>query len=290
MQHLRRISAVIAAVTVGAALVTTAGASAGGSAGGSGEPSRERSEEPTNFKSMCRFSHRAPDDPIVAPGKSGGSHSHDFVGNTSTAAGSTHRSLRAAGTTCMRKQDTAAYWAPTLYVGGTALAPARANIYYLPGTRDVRSIQAPPAGLKVVAGNSKATAPQSMQVTRWKCSGDTGMAPSSAPPTCPEGSQLVLNVRFPDCWNGTALDSADHKSHLAYAARGTCPSSHPKKLPVISLNLSYPTRGGSTVRLASGSAYTAHADFFNAWDQQELERLVRECLNKDVHCGGRGPA
>jgi len=289
MNPTRRLAAISATIVLGATLVTGSAASAAVPPLGEREEREERSE-PTNFKSMCRFSHRAPDDPIVAPGKPGGSHSHDFVGNTSTSAGSTHRSLRAAGTTCQRGSDTAAYWAPTLYQGNTALAPTMATIYYLPGTKDLSSIQAPPAGLKVVAGDSKAKAAQPMRVTRWKCSGETGVAPSSAPPTCPEGSQLVLNVRFPDCWNGRQLDSTDHKSHLAYADRGACPSSHPRKLPVVSLNLRYPTRGGGSIRLASGSAYTAHADFFNAWDQRELERLVRECLNADVHCGGRGPA
>ena len=281
MSRVRRVGTIAATVVVGASLVTMSAAAA--------PPRPEEGGEPTNFKSVCRFSHRAPDDPIVAPGRSGGSHSHDFLGNRSTSASSTYRSLRAAGTSCGRAGDTAAYWAPTLYDGSTALAPRVANIYYLPATRDLASIQAPPAGLKAVAGDAKATSAQPMNVVRWKCSDEADTPASSTPPLCPEGSQLVLTVRFPDCWNGRQLDSADHKSHLAYSRRGACPGSHPRKLPLIALNLRYPTRGGSGIRLASGSAYTAHADFFNAWDQRELERLVRECLNSGVHCGARGP-
>jgi hypothetical protein len=282
MDQVRRLMTIAATAAVGVSLIAL-------SAAGAAPPRPEEGAEPVNFKSVCRFSHRAPDDPIVAPGKSGGSHSHDFVGNTSTSASSTQRSLRAAGTTCGRPGDTAAYWAPTLYDGNTALAPRVANIYYLPATKDLGSIQAPPAGLKVVAGDSKATSAQPMRVTRWKCSNEAQTEPSATPPTCPEGTELVLVVRFPDCWNGRQLDSADHKSHLAYSSRGACPGSHPKKLPAISLNLRYPTRGGASIRLSSGSAYSAHADFFNAWDQRELERLVRECLNRGVHCGARGP-
>ena len=71
-----------------------------------------------NFISVCGFSHRGPDDPIVYPGMPGLSHDHTFVGNTSTNANSTPATLRASTTTCKRPGDTAAYWAPTLLVSG----------------------------------------------------------------------------------------------------------------------------------------------------------------------------
>src|SRR5215210_801771 len=40
------------------------------------------------FATLCRFSHQAPDDPIVFPGQAGKSHLHTFFGNTTTSAGS----------------------------------------------------------------------------------------------------------------------------------------------------------------------------------------------------------
>src|SRR5918999_702294 len=83
-----------------------------------------------NFVGACRFSHRAPDDPIVFPGKAGASHDHSFVGNRTTDAFSTYASLRAGGTSCRRQADTAAYWVPTLYQGATAVLPLGATIYY----------------------------------------------------------------------------------------------------------------------------------------------------------------
>lgn len=70
------------------------------------------------FLSVCRFSHTAPDDPIVHPGHVGMSHQHDFFGNTTTNGDSTYRSLRAGGTTCRIGGDTAAYWVPSLYADG----------------------------------------------------------------------------------------------------------------------------------------------------------------------------
>lgn len=236
------------------------------------------------FTSPCRYSHRLPDDPIVFPGVSGASHSHDFFANTSTSASSTYDSLRAATTVCRREADTAAYWVPTLFQNGRAISPLRANVYYLTGGKPGRTIRAFPAGLMVIAGDGRATAPQPRRVVSWSCGAEPDVPPSSEVPTCPEGSMLRLHIRFPDCWDGSTRDSADHKSHLAYSMRGECPSSHGVPMPLLQLNVIYPTEGGSGVTLSSGSRYTAHADFFNAWDQEELERLVRRCLNAGRRC------
>src|SRR4051812_20505854 len=71
-----------------------------------------------NFISVCGYSPRGTADPIVLPRQPGFSHDHTFIGNTSTDAYSTPARLRAAGTTCKRAADRAAYWTPTLLVGG----------------------------------------------------------------------------------------------------------------------------------------------------------------------------
>jgi hypothetical protein len=237
-----------------------------------------------NFISSCRFSHSAMDDPIVFPGKPGLSHDHSFVGNNSTNAFSTVDSLRAATTTCQRPADTAAYWMPTLSVAGTPVMPQNATIYYRRRTN--ARVQPFPAGLKMIAGSSKATAPQSLAVTYWNCGAQTGIAPSSTVPTCPDtrGSSLRLHVNFPDCWDGANLDSPDHQMHMAYSTRGSCPATHPVAVPRISLIYKYPVTGGADVTLASGGQFSAHADFFNAWKQGQLTRLVNSCLNALRHC------
>jgi hypothetical protein len=238
-----------------------------------------------NFVENCRFSHRAPDDPIVFPGKAGASHDHTFVGNRSTNAASTYESLRASGTTCRRADDTAGYWVPTLLQGTTAIPPMGATIYYRRGT--LARVRTFPNNLRVIAGDANATAPQPLRVTFWSCGALSGVPPSSTVPTCPEGrgSSLRLHVRFPNCWDGASLDSADHKSHMAYAVGRRCPSTHPVALPAITQIYRYPTRGGEGFSLASGGQFSAHADFLNAWRPAALRRLVDECLNALVHCG-----
>jgi Domain of unknown function (DUF1996) len=238
-----------------------------------------------NFVENCRYSHQAPDDPIVYPGKPGASHQHTFVGNTTTNAYSNYGSLRSGATTCLRQDDTAAYWVPALYQGATEVLPVAATVYYRRGT--LAEVSPFPNNLRMIAGDSKATSPQSLGVTFWSCGVDSGVERSASVPTCPtlRRSFLRLHIRFPECWDGRNLDSTDHKSHMAYALRGRCPSTHPIEVPQITQIYRYPTRGGEGFSLASGGVYSAHADFVNAWKPNVLRKLVDDCLNALVHCG-----
>jgi uncharacterized protein DUF1996 len=241
------------------------------------------------FTSLCNFSHRAPDDPIVKFGQPGASHSHDFFGSSDTDAYSTYNSMRAGYTSCNnRPADTAGYWVPTLLNNGQPVQPLRLNAYYRTRDKAAKSIEPFPAGLKIVAGNSTATTAQSTDIVRWSCYGSDA-PPSATVPTCKEGKPLRLEILFPDCWNGQALDWSDHKSHMAYSSRGWCPSGYGVSMPGLELTLLYPVTGGSSVTLASGSALTGHADFFNTWDQKELAKLVRECLNERRPCKASEP-
>jgi Domain of unknown function (DUF1996) len=233
---------------------------------------------PGYFAVVCGFSHRNQDDPIVYPRERGRSHDHTYFGNTSTNASSTPPSLRAAGrTTCRLPADTAAYWAPTLFVGARAVEPLGAVAFY--SRRTFARVKPFPPGLKVIAGNAAALTPQSRRVTFWSCGGRDA---SSTLPICRDGrhSSLRLTVNFPNCWDGRRLDSADHKSHLAYSSNGRCPSSHSTEVPAISLVIYYGVAGSRTAELASGGEYSGHADFVNAWDQRTLAALVDKYLNR----------
>jgi hypothetical protein len=248
----------------------------------------------TNFFSDCRLSHAAPDDPIVHFGVRGGSHPHEFFGNTSTNAFSTLASLRMHGTTCRRSADTAAYWVPALYQDGEVVKPFGINVYYQ--IRSIGRIHAFPAGLKIVAGNATATTPQSTNVVFWACAYPPGPGRHvSSPPKCPrrrpamrrfrpDNAHLLLNINFPDCWDGKRLDSSDHQSHMAYSVNLRCPRSHPVKVPKLRLTVMYPTRGRTRLALASGGLFSGHADFFNAWNQSQLVRIVGACSAEKPHC------
>jgi hypothetical protein len=267
-----------------------------------GAPATSQKLHGNNFYSNCRFSHMSANDPIVHPRMPGRSHSHTFFGNTSTDAYSTLSSLLAAGTTCAARGDKAAYWAPTLFANGREVRPAKAQFYYV--LRGYGQMHPFPRGLRVVAGDSFAVRPQSMRVTYWACGGPgVHIRVSSTAPTCgvvrarPKGifkmcatcaprrlpvrnvkTFLELHVDFPDCWDGRHLDSPDHRSHMAYSRNYVCPASRPVKVPLIRMTIRYPVTDGRSVVLASGGQFSGHADFFNAWDERTLAKLVATCF------------
>jgi hypothetical protein len=275
----------LVAVGIAAALLPL-GTAMAVSAAGPGDRASMAQLRGVNFVSACGFSHRAPDDPIVAPRRPGASHDHSFVGSRSTNAQSTTASLRRSPTTCRRAGDTAAYWAPTLLVNGAPVEPLGSSIYYR--RRTTEPVRAFPQGFRMIAGDATARSPQNLRVTFWNCGAQSGVAPSSTVPACPAGrmNALRLHVNFPSCWNGRSLDSADHQSHMAYPMRARCPATHPVGVPALSLIYRYPAiPAGASVELSSLTQFSAHADFFNAWNQGELRRLIDGCLNALRHCG-----
>jgi hypothetical protein len=72
---------------------------------------------------------------------------------------------------------------------------------------------------------------------------------------------------------------------MAYPTGRACPVDHPVAVPAISLIYRYPVSGDHDFALASGGVYSAHADFFNAWNPTVLRGLVNICLNGLRHCG-----
>jgi hypothetical protein len=238
-----------------------------------------------NFVSACAFSHRNTDDPIVYPGQPGKSHDHTFLGNDTTDAFSTVGTMLGATTSCRRPGDTAAYWVPTLISpSNTPVTPLRATVYYRRHTLD--ALQTFPLGFRMIAGNSKATVAQGLKITSWNCGPQAEIRPTPTIPTCPDAGRngLALHVMFPDCWDGTSLDSPDHQSHMAYSVKGRCPADHPVAVPALQVNVRYAAAGGDGYTLASGGQFSGHADFFNTWRQARLKGLVEGCLNALRHC------
>jgi hypothetical protein len=245
----------------------------------------------------CELSHRAPDDPIVFPAQAGRSHMHDFFGNVSTDADSSTASLVNAGSTCLKGMDTvdrAAYWTPSLMQGNAVVAGVpgeqRIDAYYavLDKRTPVRPI---PFGLRMIAGDAKATRPQPLNIVHYNClrypNGGQVTKPSASIPTCPDGSYLSAKITFPGCWDGKNLDSADHKSHMAYPVRGACPVSHPVGLPSVGVRVRWKTVRGvasSRLSLSSGGQFSLHADFWNVWNPAVMEWLVSNCLNQTRNC------
>lgn len=229
------------------------------------------------FVVECGWSHSSFDDPIVHPGHAGASHRHDFFGNTTTSAASTYEALLDASTTCQQRLDTAAYWAPSLLAAdGTPVVPMSATAYYRAGRGiEATTVQAYPPDLRMLGGGDEASA-------GWTCR--AGSEKSATPPECAATAGLRLAIVFPDCWDGTHTDSADHRAHVATSAGGACPASHPVPIPVLELVIDYGPGDPRGLALSSGPVSSAHADFWNAWDQHKLETEVELCLRRQQVC------
>jgi hypothetical protein len=248
-------------------------------------------ESDGSFRVECIPSYRAPVDPIVAPG--GVSHHvHDFFGNTSTASHSTYSSMQAASTTCTATGDRAGYWAPALVSpGGQFVRPERAVIYYRNRPVAYGNTVAFPANFRMIAGG-----PGSFPHAYWTCDGESDTGDESRRdhvPQCPNGRDIKAHVFFPSCWDGVHLDAPDHRSHVAYGLSkdgkidgpdpDRCPPSHPVKLPQLDFRVQYDVSDGRQYEYSDGEVIL-HADFWNTWDQSQLEAWIGNCLHRGRAC------
>jgi Domain of unknown function (DUF1996)/F5/8 type C domain len=244
------------------------------------------------FLADCPYSHRLPDDPIVFPGLPGGSHMHSFFGSVVTNANTNVNDLINANSNCNPSIDKSSYWIPTFYNNNVPVEPTTGVFYYLgEGVSDavIATTQPLPLGLRIVAGNAKATGPNDNTISRWSCLGAGDAGSSHDFVNCPPGSMLESYLDFPHCWDGRNLDSADHKSHMAYPVNNACPASHPVVVPKLRQVMRYPVNGNTAgFRLASGPGYTMHGDFFNAWPVDEMARRVNDCIRPIIKCGANG--
>jgi hypothetical protein len=162
------------------------------------------------------------------------------------------------------------------------------STFYYDGGEKKPPLGALPAHLKILAGDPHATSPQPTSVVYWGCGSGSSASKVSAPPQCKPGDTgLTVHVIFPDCWNGRDVTSPDHKSHMAYSKDGRCPWGYPVSLARLVVRFQWTDRypNPATVTLSSGSPYTMHADFWNAWDQARLTQLVSYCVNGNRQCG-----
>ena len=260
------------------------------------------------FRINCHISHSGWNDPILYPGQANASHLHTFAGNTGTDSTSTPDSIRTGGgSTCSGgTANRSAYWAPTVidtatgrvvpsgWVGGHEL-----QVYYKTGYQGVSpyTVQNYPVGLRMIAGDAKATGPVNRPTTHGAFASCDEGGPHEARqgfPICAPGGLLLISVQFPQCWDGRNLDSPDHKSHMAYGAgwpdKG-CPPSHPVPLAEITQNYRYrvPPTGMETWRLSSDTyagppGYSGHADWMNGWDPAVFQRVVDNCYHQGLDC------
>ena len=284
-----------------------------------------------SFRLNCRFSHMLAVDPIVYPGVDGISHWHQFFDNASVNAYINASDLVDSGGTGSCDGGIAnisGYWTPVVVdmTTGFIVQPEANEVYYkealsygqLCGPPDCvlttarrTSIQELPRGLVMIGGNPGNTtgnsgdgalsgADPNYYYPKYECTPPEGAQQSflgNFPGAeCPNGSEIIALIYFPNCWDGVNLDSPDHRSHMAFAQEATagCPPSHPVPVPWVSFNLHYkptPTSRPENWRFSSDNyaltlpgGGSVHGDWAFGWRPEFMTLMVKNCIRKNVDC------
>ncbi|MFE7174483.1 DUF1996 domain-containing protein [Streptomyces sp. NPDC057616] len=257
------------------------------------------------------------DNVIVAPGVTNGAHHlHDYVGNQKVNAFATNDSLIQDQTSCQNQSDLSAYYWPVVRIQdgtqdfdqnadgggkegnvGKILTPVQAQIKYV--GNPTSKVTAMPQFLRIITGDAKTTTNGLANANaHWSCTGfENKVQLTEQYPICPQGSNVVRTFAFQSCWDGQNIDSANHRTHVAFAdpASGACGNGF-KAIPQLTMRLVYkitpPTLQNGQVKNAYAvdgfpeqlhKAATDHDDFIAVF-KNNLANKIANCINNGQRC------
>lgn len=287
-------------------------------------------------------------DPLLQQGIKGGSHGHRFIMNTGITPNTTYRSLRrSGGTTCGKNRypvQRSGYWTPWMMNGEGAIVMPIAEQFYYKGTGRTQNTMsgAPdsthmgyiiglPNGLRYIkgynmAGGGSFPAGNERSAFAFECRvNDIAPWGNRKPGTssyttfagmvtagCAAGDIMFVSMEGPACWNGTQVDTVDHRSHMKYPGEGTlgvdyfnvtatgfigpsCPTSHPYVIPTFAWQSWYlldASFAAGKWRLSSDDAMTTqvpggttlHMDYMEGWSPTWKAQWQTECLDNRRSC------
>ncbi|MBZ4017205.1 DUF1996 domain-containing protein [Streptomyces purpurogeneiscleroticus] len=259
------------------------------------------------FVSECgtnQEGHFNSDNVIVTPGVSNGAHhTHDYVGNESTDAFSTDESLAASGTTCGNGDLSTYYWPVLRVLDGTSehkpgaghdgnvgsvLTPSDVQLTF--SGSQAGDVTAMPRFLRIITGDAKAftNGPANANAS-WSCVGFEDRQLKDKYPICPDGADVVRTFNFQSCWDGQNTDSANHRTHVAFAQEdGSCPAGF-RAIPQLQEKITYDVPAGEQFAVDSfpeqlHKPVTDHGDFINVMPEQLMNEAV-DCINSGRDCG-----
>ncbi|MFJ8052658.1 DUF1996 domain-containing protein [Streptomyces luteogriseus] len=267
------------------------------------------------------------DNIIAAPGVTNGAHHfHDYVGNQSNNAFASDQDLAKAETSCDDQGDKSSYYWPVVRLqngaqeqdaqkpgggiegnAGEIVTPKQVTLTFVGNPRE--KVTAMPRLLRIITGDAKSfvNGPANANAS-WSCTGFEDRQLKDKYPLCPQGSDVVRTFKFQSCWDGRNIDSANHRTHVAFTdAAGNCPSGFrpiPQLVQRIVYDIDAPSLqdGGRTTPLFAVDSFpeqlhkpvTDHGDFINIFDEDLMGEMV-DCINDGRKCGagadgGQNPA
>jgi len=150
-----------------------------------------------------------------------------------------------------------------------------------------------PKFLRELTGDAKpiSRGPANARAT-WTCSGFTDRL-SDKYPICPAGQQVQRVQDFPGCWDGTNIDSTNHRDHVAFADQqtGACKQGF-VAIPQLRITISYDIPRDVQVNgqyaldsfpEEDHNPFSDHNDFINVNSAQTMQKIAT-CINKGKTC------
>ncbi|MCX2927135.1 DUF1996 domain-containing protein [Streptomyces sp. NEAU-W12] len=284
------------------------------------EPADSADASKGSFVSSCGVNENGlfnSDNVIAAPGVTNGAHHfHDYIGNQATNAFSSDEELAAADTTCEDRGDKSSYYWPVLRLQngteeqdadspgggiegnvGEIVTPKEVTLTFVGNPQG--EVTAMPRLLRIITGDAKSfvNGPANANAS-WSCTGFEDRQLADKYPLCPQGSDVVRTFDFQSCWDGRNIDSANHRTHMAFVdAQGNCPSGFtpvPQLVQRIVYDVDAPSLddGGATTPLFAVDSFpeqlhkpgTDHGDFINVFEEDLMQEMV-DCINSGRTCG-----
>ncbi|MEV6755773.1 DUF1996 domain-containing protein [Streptomyces sp. NPDC051214] len=274
-------------------------------------PDKRRGASRGTFTTKCGTNENGkfnPDNVIAAPGVSNGAHHmHDYVGNQATDAFSGDDDLANGDTTCRNQGDKSTYYWPVLRLQngqdendadadgggkdqnvGEIQTPSSVTLKF--AGNPTGKVVAMPRFLRIITGDAKSlTNGDANANASWSCTGFEDRQLKDKYPICPEGSQVVRTFNFQSCWDGQNTDSANHRTHVAFADEqtGACPQGF-KAIPQLVQRIVYDVPPGPGFAVDSfpeqlHKPITDHGDFINVFDERLMKRMAK-CINSGQRC------
>jgi hypothetical protein len=240
------------------------------------------------FRGACVRTETALKDPMFHT-----QHMHDFFGAKNVTDPTDYNRLVAGTTSCKRPEDHSARWMPQLKINGIVQTPTRSGFYYQcmrPFTaQQCANVQPFPKGLRLVASER----PGDYGNVRWHCDiTGTQNAQEDPPTSCSDGDRGIgMIIRFPECWNGWALDPTTITEPIAVSAtydsngKYRCPDAYPVQLSTLRFFPDYRNapRTLKTVEVSMGNMEwgppsTYHANNISAFTGDSMQQLTKDCI------------